>query len=719
MEPTQDLPGGGHSFEYQAALQDFRRARRRASLEQIFAFLKGQSSELLSYEEVRKQLKVTGMSIGKLEEIPLDAIVGSVGRYKDFTRQFLPRMDSDQRRWAKVKSIATGAEGFPPIEVYQIGDVYFVLDGNHRVSVARQMGTKYIEAYVTKIQTKVPISPDIMPDELTKKAEYANFLTRTHLDDLRPGADLTMTMPGKYRLLEEQIEDHRYFLGIDQRREIPYNEAVINWYDTIYLPITDILKRHDILKDFPKRTLADLYLWVSEYRAAIREGDVQYFEQHMAEILDKLPLVPDIELDKLILEVEYIDFLEHTRIEKIAPEADLRVTAPGQYSILVKHIEVHRHFMGEQQQKEVPYEEAVIHWYHTVYLPIIAIIRRLGMLREFPTRTEADLYLWISEHQVELGKRLGWKILPEKAATDLVNSFSSTPERILSRVGGKVLHVITPHELEAGPPPGVWRKEDLGRRNDRLFGSFLVPVSGEESGWSGLEQALSLAQSRGQYVYGLHVISPGNETKHEAALAVQAEFARRCQQVGVEGVLTIQEGETARKICELSRWADLVILHLAHPPGTQPLAKLQSGFRTILWRCSRPVLAVPNVSKEIRRIILAYDGSQKADEALFIGAYMGSYWKIPLSVITVEEIGRTSPRVQRLAKDYLKRRNVEASFITATGDVSEMILTIAETYTCDLIIMGGYGRGPMLEMVLGSTVDHVLQNSRIPVLICR
>jgi nucleotide-binding universal stress UspA family protein len=98
---------------------------------------------------------------------------------------------------------------------------------------------------------------------------------------------------------------------------------------------------------------------------------------------------------------------------------------------------------------------------------------------------------------------------------------------------------------------------------------------------------------------------------------------------------------------------------------------------------------------------------------------MGSYWKIPLSVITVEEIGRTSPGVQRLAKDYLKRRNVEASFITASGNVSEMILTSAEGSACDLIIMGGYGRGPMMEMVLGSTVDHVLQNSRIPVLICR
>ena len=712
------------SFEYQAALQDFRRARRQASLEQIGSFLIGRSNDLLSYEDVRKKLKVTGMSASRVEAIPLDAIVGSVGRYKDFTRSFLPRNDSDQKRWARVQSIATGMEGLPPIEVYQIGDVYFVLDGNHRVSVARQLGATSIEAYVTKIQTKVPISPDIQPDELTLKAEYAAFLSKTHLDLLRPEADMLMSMLGRYQLLEEQIEDHRYFMGIDQQREIPYNAAVIDWYDTIYLPVTDLITQHDILKNFPNRTVTDLYLWISEYRAAIREGDVQYFEQHMSEIseiLEKLPIVPDIELDQLILDVEYVDFLEQTQIEKLRPKADLRVTAPGKYHLLQDHIDVHRHFLGEERQQEVSYEEAVTHWYDTVYLPIAGIIRRLGMLRDFPDRTEADLYLWISQHRQELEQELGWKILPEKAATDLVTNFSSKPDRVLSRVGERVLDALTPDELESGPPPGMWRKEDLGRLNDRLFGSFLVPVSGQKNGWRALDQTLLIAEEHGQRVYGLHVVPSGTSETSEAALAVQEEFTRRCQKAGVEGALTVQAGEIARTVCTYARWADLVVLNLAHPPRTQPLAKLQSGFRTILRRCSRPVLAVPKRyhPRELRRILLAYDGSRKADEALFIAAFMGAGWQIPLTVMTVEETDRTSPGALQLAEDYLRRRNVKATFVEETGNISEAILANVKSYDCDMILMGGYGRGPMLEMVLGSTVDHILQKSRVPILICR
>ncbi len=709
------------NFEYQAAIQDFRRARRQALLEQIGAFVKGRSDELLSYEEVRKKLKATGKSASKVETIPLDAIVGSVGRYKDFTRSFLPRNDSDQNRWARVQAIATGMEGFPPIEVYQIGDVYFVLDGNHRVSVARQLGATSIEAYVTKIKTKVPISPDIQPDELLLKAEYADFLAKTHLDVLRPEADMLMTMAGRYHLLEEQIEEHRYFMGREQQREIPYNEAVLDWYDTVYLPITEFILKYELLNNFPRRTVTDLYLWISEYRAAIREGDVQYFERHITEILEKLPLVPDIDLDQLILDVEYADFLEQTRIEKLRPDANLRVTAPGKYYLLQKHIEVHRHFLGEDRQQEIPYEEAVTHWYDTVYLPIAEIIRRLGMLRDFPGRTEADLYLWISQHRQELEQNLGWKILPEKAATDLVANFSSTPERIFSRLGGKVLDVLTPDELESGPPPGMWRKEDIGRPNDRLFGSFLVPVNGEKDGWNALEQALRIAREHGQHVYGLHVVFSGRSTTSDAALAVQKEFTRRCQEAGVEGALTIRAGEIARSVCAFARWADLVVLNLAHPPGRQPIAKLQSGFRTIIRRCSRPVLAVPKTSppKDIHRIILAYDGSRKADEALFIAAFMGGRWQIPLMVMTVEEPDRTSPSALQRAEEYLRRRHVNATFIQETGHVSEAILASAGAYECDMILMGGYGRSPMLEVVLGSTVDHILQKSQVPVLICR
>ncbi len=707
-------------YQYQSAIQDFRRARRRASLEQLLSYITGKSDDLLSYEEVRKQLKASGMSGKKLKEIPIDAIIGSVGRYRDFTRSFLPRTDSNQQRWASIQAIAKGMEGFPPIEVYQIGEVYFVLDGNHRVSVARQLGAKYIEAYVTEIQTRVPLTPDIQPDDLNKKAEYAEFLVHTHLDELWPGCDLSMNIPGKYRMLEEQIEEHRYFIGIEQQREIPYNEAVMHWYDTLYLPMIQIIKNHEIVKKFPEYTLTDLYLWISEYRATVRQEGNNHIESVLSDIQINFRILPDVSLDAMILDIEHVDFLEQTRIAELCPDANIRVTAPGKYRELIEHIKVHQYFMGLDQKRDITYREAVIHWYETIYLPIVAFIRKQGMLQDFPNRTEADLYLWIAEYHAELEKRLGWRIQPEIAANDLAAHFSQMPERIFSRVSEKLLDVLTPEEFEAGPPPGEWRKEILAtRRNDRLFNSMLVPINGKEEGWRAVDQAIVLARHEEAYLCGLYVIASKEMYNHEAARAVQSEFARRCEAARVQGALAIEYGEIAHKICERARWADLVILSLAHPPGPQPFNRLRSGLRTILHRCSRPVLAVPRVSGVIRRALLAYDGSRKADEALFVSAYIGNYLQIPLVVVTVKENARRSSEILSLARGYLKRRNVEATCIEETGHIGEAILSAVAAYQCDMIIAGSYGYKPVLEMMLGSAIDQVLRHSQVPIFLCR
>jgi nucleotide-binding universal stress UspA family protein len=706
--------------EYRLAIQDFRRARRKAALEHIMAFLKGGTTELFSYEDVRKKLKFTGSSGHKLKEIPIDAIIGSVGRYNDFTRNFLPKQDSTEHRWAKVQTLATGAEGFPPIEVYQIGDAYFVLDGNHRVSVARQLGATHIEAYVTEIRTKIPITPDIHPDELSLKAEYAAFLEHTRLDVLRPGTDLSMTIPGKYWRLEKQIERHRHVMGVEQRREIPYDEAVVHWHDTIYLPLKQMIQEQRILQDFPDRTLTDLYLWVSKLRETAQQIGAPGVETYVDEIQADVSSSPVSQLEELIINAEYAEFLEHTRLNELRPKADLQVTVPGKYRTLEEHIDVHRYFMGLERQQEIPYDEAVTHWYDTVYLPVKGVIREKGILRDFPERTATDLYLWISEHQAELEKQLGWKIPPERAATDLANRFSPTTERLIARVGERILDVVTPDELEAGPAPGQWRKEYLtARRNNRLFTNILVPVSGEEQGWSALDQAITFGQPKGARLYGLYVVPSGKPELLNKAFAVKTEFEQRCQTSGIQGELAIEVGRIARRICERAFWADLIIMNLAHPPGSQPIEKLKSGFRTIIRRCPRPILAVPRTATNMNRALLAYDGSPKSDEALFVSAYLAGCWNISLVVVTATEIGRITSETLSLAKRYLNKRDVKATFIEKKGNVEDLILDTAQNNQCDFIIMGGYGRNPVLEIVLGSAVDHVLRESQIPVLICR
>lgn len=712
------------TFQYQTAISDFREARRKAALKQIMGFLKGETDELLSYEEVRQKLKGTGRSVPKLREIPLDAIIGSVGRYSDFTRQFLPRTDSGEQRWANVQTAATSPSGVPAIEVYQLGDAYFVLDGNHRVSVARQAGTKSIEAYVTRIQTKVPLSPDISADELELKAEYAEFLNRTRLDELRPEVDLSMTVSGKYRKLEQQIEQHRHFMGIKQQREIAYQEAVADWYDTVYLPLAQMIEERKMLQEFPERTLTDLYVWISKLRGkAARVGvptAATYVDEMQANVADS----PVSQLEELIIQAEYMEFLEHTHLDELRPKADLRVTVPGKYPRLEEHIEVHRYFMGNEQQREVPYEEAVTHWYDTVYKPMKQNIREQGILRDFPERTATDLYLWIAEHQAELEKQLGWKIAPEKAASDLARRFSPKTGRFIARVGEKIRDILTPDEFESGPVPGQWRKEYWAcRRDDRLFSSILVPISGEPQGWCALDQAIRFGRPKGSRVYGLYIV-PSEEQQHdEQARAVQAEFEQRCQTGGIQGDFAIETGKVARKICERAVWTDVIMLSLAHPPGPQPLAKLKSGFRTILRRCSRPLLAVPGTATNMERALLAYDGSPKADEALFLSAYLAGCWGISLVVMTVSETGWTTSKTLSLAEHYLHKQEVQATCleerISERGSVGKTIIQVAREQECDFIMMGGYGRSPVLEIMLGSAVDYVLRESRIPVLICR
>ena len=154
----------------------------------------------------------------------------------------------------------TRLTGLPPIEVYNIGDAYFVKDGNHRVSVARQLGNETIQAYVTEVRTRVPMTADLTPDDLILKAEYADFLEQTHLDELRPDADLNVTIPGQYPKLLEHIAVHQYYRGLDLDREVSYLEAVAHWYDTVYLPIIELISERGIMRSFPDRTETDLYL---------------------------------------------------------------------------------------------------------------------------------------------------------------------------------------------------------------------------------------------------------------------------------------------------------------------------------------------------------------------------------------------------------------------------------------------------------------------------
>ncbi len=252
------------------AARNFQNARTSAFWQEAWALLTGKSIDLLSFEDVRQRLRLHDERYLGLQEIPIDKIVGSVGRYKDFTRSFLPRTNAIRSRWQRLDAMARGPEGFPPIEVYKVGEVYFVSDGNHRVSVARQLGMKTIEAYVTELPTAVPFEADTQPDDLLIKEGYADFLRRPHLDIVRPGSEVILTEPARYRQILEHIQVHKYFMGLEKKRNITADEAVASWYDNVYMPLVTLIRKHDVLSQFPGRTEADLYAWLIKHQEALR-----------------------------------------------------------------------------------------------------------------------------------------------------------------------------------------------------------------------------------------------------------------------------------------------------------------------------------------------------------------------------------------------------------------------------------------------------------------
>jgi hypothetical protein len=225
---------------------------------------------LLPFEQVRKQFRLRDHHFRGLQEVPLDQIVGSVGRNQDFTRTFLPRSDGLRERWGAVEDRVKKG-GLPPVELYKVGDTYFVRDGNHRVSVARTQSVPYIDPFVREYTSLVTLSPGDDLDDLLIKQGYVAFLEKTGLNELRPDQRIELTTPGRYRDMLEHIAVHRYFLGQEYGWGIEAEEAVTSWYDNVYQPINRVIRKHGILKQFPGRTEADLYIWVSRWQHELSE----------------------------------------------------------------------------------------------------------------------------------------------------------------------------------------------------------------------------------------------------------------------------------------------------------------------------------------------------------------------------------------------------------------------------------------------------------------
>ena len=253
------------------ARSDYRNARRTAFLRNILAALKGERNTLLDYDEVKDKLRIGGPIYRGVQTVRVDQIVGSLNRYQDFDRVFLPRQDQTAERWQNISRAFYKEVSLPPVVLYKVGQVYFVVDGHHRVSVARSQGQEFIDAEVRECSTRVEVTPDLKPDDLKMLGSKVRFLEATELDRIRPGTNIRVTIPDGYERMLEHIAVHRYFMGLDQKRDISEAEAVADWYDTVYMPIVRVIRESGILKEFRRKTEGDLYLWVLDHERMLAE----------------------------------------------------------------------------------------------------------------------------------------------------------------------------------------------------------------------------------------------------------------------------------------------------------------------------------------------------------------------------------------------------------------------------------------------------------------
>lgn len=255
-----------HKFD-----DNFTRAMQKAFMEDLKGFLKRSSSRLLPFEKVKDQLEIWFAEDLGIQNVPIDSIVGSEGRYHAFTRSFLPLQEDLRDRWKKIDQVRESRQDLPPVELYKVSNAYFVKDGHHRISVARVKGAKYIEARVYEYQCDVPLDKDTDLEKLVIQENYHRFLKETGLNKSRPGYNLQMTRLGGYSILMEHIENHKYYLEKKEKKDVTFHDAAVSWFDRVYSPLAEIIRNNRIMKQFPHRTETDFYIWVFKYRRKLRK----------------------------------------------------------------------------------------------------------------------------------------------------------------------------------------------------------------------------------------------------------------------------------------------------------------------------------------------------------------------------------------------------------------------------------------------------------------
>lgn len=267
------------------AADDFQRARRGQVLARLRGWLRREPDDInvmLPFDEVVSALGYEGEQYLGLETIPLDSIVGSVDRQDEFDKDFRPTSNRPGPRWQRIDEAQRRGEPMPPIDVYRVGDLHFVKDGHHRVSVTAALGYDVIDANVTEIRTRLPADGISLRGDIITKSYERIFRARVPLPP-ELAEKIDVSDPWSYAELAENVEAWGFRLIQDEEQFIVRQEVALRWFKEEYEPVVKMLKEVDLVGG---GTQAEAYLrfareryrllrtneWNEEIIERLREG---------------------------------------------------------------------------------------------------------------------------------------------------------------------------------------------------------------------------------------------------------------------------------------------------------------------------------------------------------------------------------------------------------------------------------------------------------------
>jgi hypothetical protein len=256
-------------FSSADAQGDFSRARRARLLADIGRRLRREPDDvalILPFEEVIDALGVTGREDAGLQVVPLDSIVGTVDRAADFDRGFRPTSPRLRSRWERIAAAQRRGEALPPISLYKVGDLFFVRDGHHRVSVAKSLGRQDIDAYVTEVQTRVRLGRDLRVGDLPLKGHERLFRERVPLGR-EERARISLSDPWEFGRLAEAVEAWGFRAMQDRGSYMDRREVAHLWFASEYMPVVEMLDAGELIERGETQTDAYMRISAMRYRA--------------------------------------------------------------------------------------------------------------------------------------------------------------------------------------------------------------------------------------------------------------------------------------------------------------------------------------------------------------------------------------------------------------------------------------------------------------------